>query len=162
VPSTSQGRPPLLFIAPQPKRAVENLTGRISGATNALPQRPSLRATPHVQPTQRSNGRLPGDRRVPRRSVCRCDRRVTESSKPHSRPTDAFDGRPTDAVLRLMQRKASRLLSAKPTDADGSICHVKARASVAPLHIASCHAARVRRQTLHSCVCRVRRCHRTS
>jgi hypothetical protein len=34
-------------------------------------------------------------------SVFHCDRRGTESSKPRSRPTDASDGRPTDAILHL-------------------------------------------------------------
>jgi hypothetical protein len=90
-------------------------------------------------------------------SVCHSDRRGTESSKPCSRLTDASDGRPIDAVLHLSQRKVARLLSAKLTDADVSICRVNARASVAPLHIVSCRVARVRRQTLHSRVCRVRR-----
>jgi hypothetical protein len=77
-------------------------------------------------------------------SICRCNRRGTESSKLCSRPTDASDGRPTDGVLRLMQCKAAHLLSAKPTDVDVSVCRVNAHASVAPLHIASRHAARVR------------------
>jgi hypothetical protein len=78
-------------------------------------------------------------------SVCRYDRHGTESSKPRSRPTDASDGRPIDAVLRLSQRKAARLLSARLTDADISVCRVNTHASVAPLHIVSRHAARVRR-----------------
>jgi hypothetical protein len=67
-------------------------------------------------------------------SVCHCDRRGTESSKPRSRPTDAFNGRSTDAVLRLSQRKAAHFLSTRPTDTDVSVCHVNAHASVAPLH----------------------------
>jgi hypothetical protein len=90
-------------------------------------------------------------------SICRCDRRGTESSKPCSRPIDASDGRPKDAVLCLMQCKAAHLLSMKLTDADVSVCHVNARASIAPLHIASRRATRDRRQTLHSRVCHV--CH---
>jgi hypothetical protein len=72
-------------------------------------------------------------------SVYRCDRRGTESSKPRSRPTNASDERPTDAVLRLSQHKAARLLSMRLTDADVSVCHANAPASITPLHSLVCH-----------------------
>jgi hypothetical protein len=89
--------------------------------------------------------------------VCRTDKRGLERPAPRSNATDTSDGRPTDAVLRLIQRKAARLLSAKPIDTDISVCRANARTFVAPLHKASRCAARVRRQTLHSHVYRVRR-----
>jgi hypothetical protein len=165
--NTCQGCPPLLFISPQTNRAVGNLTGRISGTTDASVAYPTDAAPASVAPCdatylarstfQQSTPPATDVSHAEATSVYHCDRRGTESSKPRSRPTHASDRRPTDAVMRLSQRKAARLLNARSTGADVSVYRANARASVAPLHIISHRTARVRRQTLHSRVCHVRR-----
>jgi hypothetical protein len=147
VPSTSQGRPPLLFIAPQPYA----ITGHFLGATDATGTSvaPTASTCHHTPKLQWSNS--------PALDASDASWAHVYRLAPRFNTTDASDGRPTDVVLRLIQRKAARLLSAKPIDADVSVCRANARMSVAPLYKASCRAARVRRQTLHSRVCRVHR-----